>query len=421
LNFIPKAPADEAFRVVLGDLAGPACILDVTSCELLAANEAGNRLWGTAGVPLPCALDSAMPVLAVLRRLMAVAALDVGASARVTFWTRQGALSGPCTVRLLPLQLCRTAVLVTWPAGAGTNPERDAPLRRADNADSPAKGVAAADIATMRQIARRIRERPASLDPRGVSSGRAADADASEASAEHGAEHERHLLAKLSHELRTPLAAVIALAEVMTEEHLGPLPNERYRGYMRDILDSTRHALALIDGMVEHRNIETGQLELVFAEIDLNEAADACIATIRPLADKAGITLSASLAEHLPNVIADRRCIKQILLNLLTNSVKYAGAGAEVSVRSGYELAGSVWIEVVDTGPGIPADVVARTLAAPHTRTERRADNGERVGLGLPLSHQLAHANGARLQMMTCAGRGTCVRMIFAKDRAVPV
>lgn len=216
---------------------------------------------------------------------------------------------------------------------------------------------------------------------------------------------------------------MIALAEIMTEEHLGPLPNVRYRGYIRDIRDSARHALAVIDGMLERRSIATGQVELVFAEIDLNDTAEACLATMRPLADKAGLTLSTALAEGLPKVIADSRCLKQILLNLLSNSVKYAGTGAEVCVRSGYELAGPVWIEVADTGRGIPADILARTLRAPSGQLSENmlSAEGRRVGLGLPLSRQLARANGGRLELDSASETGTRVRIVFAKDRAVPV
>lgn len=431
LNLVPKMPTERVLAAVVGDLAVPACIFDVETYELLAANEAGHQLWGSDIGQPPFMIDSAMPGLARLRNLASTAVTEETGPETLTFWTRHGLLSRPCICRRVSLQPSRAAVLVTWPTT--TVPARSlAGATTGDRALDPAAHLvhesAPADVATLRQIARRIRERP-KPDEKDADHGShdrttAVDTCPPSAALDQN-EHDRNVFAKLSHELRTPLAAVIALAEIMTEEHLGPLPNVRYRGYIRDIRDSARHALAVVDGMLERRNITTGQIEFVFAEIDLNDTADACVATIRPLADKAGLTLSTALAEGLPKVIADRRCLKQILLNLLSNSVKYAGAGAEVSVRSGYELAGSVWIEVADTGPGIPAEVVARTLSASNSPLSVSEDilsaEGRRVGLGLPISRQLARANGARLELDCASETGTRVRISFAKDRAIPV
>jgi signal transduction histidine kinase len=226
------------------------------------------------------------------------------------------------------------------------------------------------------------------------------------------------MVANLAHELRTPLAAVIALAEIMTEEHLGPLPNERYRGYMRDIRDSARHGLALVDGLCV-REGTSSEIELVHSEVDLNETVRFCIATMQPLAGKAGIALGTALAAELPRVVADVRCVRQILLNLLSNSVKYAGPGAEVTVRTGHELAKQVWIEVADNGPGIAPEIAASALE----QVARPAATGQHTstGLGLPLSRRLARANGARLDIDSGTAGGALVRVTFAKDRIVPV
>lgn len=424
MNFIPKTGFGAAIGELVGSLSEPACVFNVETGELLEGNEPGLRLWGIEGGKPPVALDSAMPGLVHLRRVIARSEAASAASAPLTFWTERGPLSAQCSYRTLSLQGIRSAAIVTWPAAAA--PVNDctpaASLRPAGHAlRVSTQESASAEIATFRQIARRISERPHVLEGGKGAAGsppQLVNDTSPSPTAAHAHRPDRDVIAKLSHELRTPLAAVIALAEIMTEGHLGPLPNERYRGYMRDIRDSTRHALALIDNMLG-RSSDTAQLEFVFTEINLNDAAEACVATIQPLADKAGLKLSTALVERLPNVIADRRCLTQILLNLLTNSVKYAGAGAEVSVRSGFELAGAVWLEVADTGPGIPADVIARTLG-PHHATAEPA-GADRIGLGLPLSCQLARSNGARLEIESPPGKGARVRIVFAKDRAVPV
>ncbi|HVY43952.1 MAG TPA: HAMP domain-containing sensor histidine kinase, partial [Hyphomicrobiaceae bacterium] len=420
---IPKTGFGAAIGELVGNLSEPACVFNVETCELLEGNEPGLRLWGIEGGEPPVALDSAMPGLVHLRRVIARSEAASAAFAPLTFWTGRGPLSLQCSYRTLSLQGIRSAAIVTWPAAAApvndTTPA--ASLRPDGHALRASTQDGVSDIATFRQIARRISERPHVLDGGKGTAGfppRLVSETSPSPTAADAHRPDRDVIAKLSHELRTPLAAVIALAEIMTEGHLGPLPNERYRGYIRDIRDSTRHALALIDSMLG-RSSDTAQLEFVFTEINLNDAAEACVATIQPLADKAGLKLSTALVERLPNVIADRRCLTQILLNLLTNSVRYAGTGAEVSVRSGFELAGAVWLEVADTGPGIPADVIARTLG-PHHATAESA-GADRIGLGLPLSCQLARSNGARLEIESPPGKGARVRIVFAKDRAVPV
>ena len=131
------------------------------------------------------------------------------------------------------------------------------------------------------------------------------------------------------------------------------------------------------------------------------------------------MTLSASLDENLPRVVADARCVKKILLNLLSNSVKYAGRGANVTVRTAYELAGHAWIEVADNGPGIAAEIAASALD--HVPRPAAAGSHASSGLGLPLSRRLARANGARLEIDSGNPSGTLVRVVFAKDRIVPV
>jgi signal transduction histidine kinase len=407
LNFIPKMSTPGALQEVLSGLAAPAVVLDACAGVLIAANAAGLRLWGGDAQELcEIRLDHAMPGLARLRQRASDAPTLETDEEPLAFWTPRGLLQGPCSSRHLPPAFGVAVFLLVWPQ---TQTEDGAGLPPAGEL-KPSPAAPRADATALSQMARRIRDK-SHAQSNSPNAARPAPAVA--------LGRERDVLANLAHELRTPLAAVIALAEIMTEEHLGPLPNERYRGYLRDIRDSARHGLALVDSLLVRDGVADGEIELVCSEVDLNETARSCLATMQPLASKAGITLCTQLDEGLPRIIADGRCVKQILLNLLSNSVKYAGHGAEVTVRTASELAGQAWIEVADNGPGIAPEIAASAL----DQVPRPASAGEHAssGLGLPLSRRLARANGARLEIDSGSARGTVVRVAFAKDRIVPV
>lgn len=409
LNFVPKMPTAVALQETLSGLAAPAIILDAHAGILMAANAAGLQLWGGDPESLPVIVpDRAMPALA---RLRASDERDGQAGQEpLAFWTPRGLLCRPCSARHLPPSFGTAAFLVVW-GEAMAEDAADAPAARlpSDN-PRPSLYVPPADANSLSVLARRIREKSLT---------QANSAGAARPAAVAVPHREGDALANLAHELRTPLAAVIALAEIMTEEHLGPLPNERYRGYLRDIRDSARHGLGLVDGLLQRDGSADDEIELICSEVDLNEMVRSCVATMQPLAGKAEMTLSASLDENLPRVVADARCVKQILLNLLSNSVKYAGRGANVTVRTAYELAGHAWIEVADNGPGIAAEIAASALD--HVPRPAAAGSHASSGLGLPLSRRLARANGARLEIDSGNPSGTLVRVVFAKDRIVPV
>jgi signal transduction histidine kinase len=213
--------------------------------------------------------------------------------------------------------------------------------------------------------------------------------------------------AQLAHEIRTPLAAIISLAEVITEERLGPWPNDRYRGYVRDILASARHGLEVVDGILRDAPSQPGTVR-VLAEIDLNSEVEAMSTSLQPLAEKSGARLEAALGGGLPRVTADRLNVRQMLINLVSNSIKHGGPSVRIKVTTGYELNGEVWVEVEDNGPGMPpVDKSNATGTAPR-----------KTGLGLPLTRSLAAANGARLDIKSRAGRGVRARIVFGGDRS---
>jgi len=139
------------------------------------------------------------------------------------------------------------------------------------------------------------------------------------------------------------------------------------------------------------------------------------------LAEQAGLRLASEFAPRLPHVIADATCLKQILLNLLGNAVKFTYADGDVTVLTGRARNGSVWLAVRDTGSGMSRKDIDRILAAaPLRNREQHSENGG-LGIGLPLVRSLAEANGARFAIDSTRGKGTTATISFPKDRVVPV
>lgn len=217
-------------------------------------------------------------------------------------------------------------------------------------------------------------------------------------------------IAQLAHELKTPLSAIAAAAEIMRDERLGPLGSERYRGYAADIYSSARHALGVITRMLEAARSDGDPGKLTFAEIDLNGLVENVLSAMRPLAEEAQIELTSRLADRLPHVVADPTSVRQMLLNLLTNAIKFTGKHGTVRVITSYELDGPVCLEVRDNGPGMGESADSQVPAA-----------AKGLGIGLPLVRAMAQANGASISTESRPGEGTSVRIAFRKDHVVPV
>ena len=145
--------------------------------------------------------------------------------------------------------------------------------------------------------------------------------------AERASSAKSEFLAKISHEIRTPLNAIIGFSEVMMTEQFGPIGNERYREYMKDIHASGEHLVSLINDLLDLSKIEAGKLDLVFASVNLNQLVQQCVALMQPQANQQRIIIRSSLSPTLPPVVADARSVRQIVLNLLSNSIKFTGAG----------------------------------------------------------------------------------------------
>ena len=155
--------------------------------------------------------------------------------------------------------------------------------------------------------------------------------------AEQASTAKSEFLAKISHEIRTPLNAIIGFSEVMMDERFGPIGNERYRQYLKDIHTSGGHLVSLLNDLLDLSKIEAGKLELTFVSVNLNELVQQCVAIMQPQANRERIIIRTSLPPNLPQIVADARSVRQIALNLLSNSIKFTGAGGQVIVSTARE------------------------------------------------------------------------------------
>ncbi len=219
------------------------------------------------------------------------------------------------------------------------------------------------------------------------------------------------LLARIGPDLRTPLDAMTGLSEAMMQERHGPLGNERYRAHARDIHAAALELAQLIGDVTDLSRIEAGKLDLVFAEVDLNELTRECVAVMQPQANRERIIIRTSLSQSLPAIVADAQSVRQIVLNLLSNSIKLTGAGGQVIVSTALSDRGEAVIRVRDTGMGMSEAERARE---PSDRAAASGPEGAAAGgLGLPLTRALAEANRATFAIESAANAGTLVEITF--------
>jgi signal transduction histidine kinase len=364
-----EAPAPSALALLEASGAA-AWAIDVAGGRILAANPAGGALLGLDGGASPPVLDGAMPALARLRALAVAPQRDGEEPETLVFWTRHGAVRPRCRIQILDAQ-----ILTAGPR-------------------------ALAIVTTL-------------ADPRpAVPSGPASEPSIAPS-----------LRASLAHELKTPVSAIAAAAEAMKDERLGPLGTARYIGYAADIHGSARHMLGVIDRMLAEGAVEpVVPQHLDFAEIDACDVLRTTVSQLGPLAESSGIVLALDVAPGLPHVVADATSLRQILLNLVTNALKFTDRGGHIAVAARYAGEGPLTISVSDTGHGMAQNDIDRLLASGHARRpERQSDAGAGLGLGLPLVQALAAANGAELAIESVPGKGTSARVVFGKDRVIPV
>jgi two-component system cell cycle sensor histidine kinase PleC len=226
-------------------------------------------------------------------------------------------------------------------------------------------------------------------------------------------------LATMSHELRTPLNAILGFSEVLKGEVLGPLPNDQYRDYSKDIHESGTHLLNLINEILDLSRIEAGRHELSEEAVHVAYTVEEAAHLLAMKAKGKNITLHEDYQENLPKLWADERAIRQITLNLLSNAIKFTPLNGEVLIRVVGTQDGGQMIEVRDTGPGIPEEEIPVVLSSfgQGSIAIKNAEQG--TGLGLPIVQALMKTHGGRFELHSKLREGTVVRAVFPADRVM--
>jgi signal transduction histidine kinase len=232
-------------------------------------------------------------------------------------------------------------------------------------------------------------------------------------------------LANMSHELRTPLNAILGFSEVMKDQHLGPVHNARYLSYAGDIHSSGRHLLAIINDVLDLAKIEAGKMTIEnAAPFELAPVLSSSLAMLKGLGEKYGVTVQNEVVEDGLQVNAVERMIRQIVINLVGNAIKFTPAGGTVHLSSRLRGDGAYEIAVRDTGVGMSEKEMAHAMMPFGQNDNRFTGKHEGTGLGLPLAKAMLELHDGMLTMSSVPDAGTTVTMIIpaarvqARDRA---
>jgi len=221
---------------------------------------------------------------------------------------------------------------------------------------------------------------------------------------ETASRHKSEFLANMSHELRTPLNAIIGFSEVLSEQMFGTI-NDKQAEYLTDILESGRHLLSLINDILDLSKIEAGRMELEPSDFDLPGTIENALILVRERANRHGITLAHTVDERLGPIRADERKVKQVLLNLLSNALKFTPEGGRIDVRARVQN-GAAEISVTDTGIGIaPEDQAAVFEEFRQVGTASKKVEG--TGLGLAISRKFIELHGGTIGVTSEPGVGS--------------
>jgi PAS domain S-box-containing protein len=235
--------------------------------------------------------------------------------------------------------------------------------------------------------------------------------------AEAASRTKSQFLANMSHELRTPLNAVIGFSEIIMNAVMGPVDG-RYREYARDIHKSGQHLLGLIGDVLDLSKVEAGRLELYEGPVDVGRVIGACRRLVVDRANANGVQIEEAIAPDLPLLAADELRLKQIVLNLVSNAVKFTPAGGRVSVAAS-AADGGMTITVADTGIGMRAEDIPVALEPFRQVDDALNRRFQGTGLGLPLAKMLTELHGGALEIASEPNRGTVVRVRLPDSRVL--
>ncbi|EDP63413.1 adenylate/guanylate cyclase [alpha proteobacterium BAL199] len=226
-------------------------------------------------------------------------------------------------------------------------------------------------------------------------------------------------LANMSHELRTPLNAVIGFSDLLGNEPFGKLGDDRYKTYAEDIRMAGEHLLTLVNDLLDHSRIEAGKVELHEIDVDVRAVVRRVGRMMEDLAKNRGLTLDLHIDADLPRLHADERLVRQVLLNLVSNAVKFTQSGGRVEVVGRLEPDDRIALVVADTGIGMDRGDIARAME-PFVQLNDRYDKSYGgTGLGLPLVNSMVRLHGGTLTVDSMKGHGTTVSVRFPEARTL--
>jgi signal transduction histidine kinase len=224
-------------------------------------------------------------------------------------------------------------------------------------------------------------------------------------------------LANMSHELRTPLNAIIGFSEVISNELFGPIANEKYLEYIKDIHTSSLHLLSIINDVLDMSKIEAGKIELAKEVVQIQTVITEVVRMVHERARSREIELTAQLSDEIVEICADERSMKQIFLNLLSNAIKFSKDGGQIHVRIVADKPDVAVLEIEDYGIGMSEEEQERALQPFGQAKPVTTRNYGGTGLGLPITKGLVEAHGGTLTIESCAGQGTLVRIVLPREQ----
>jgi PAS domain S-box-containing protein len=226
-------------------------------------------------------------------------------------------------------------------------------------------------------------------------------------------------LANMSHELRTPLNAIIGFSEVIKGEMFGPVGLKKYVDYAIDIHASGQHLLDLINDILDLSKLEAGKLELRESDVSLSHVIEHCQTLVREKAESGGVALRTEIPKDAPHLFADERALKQVMLNFLSNAVKFTPRNGSVTTRVVYKPKEGLSVSVADTGIGMSQADIDVALSPFGQVDSRLARQHKGTGLGLPISRSLIELHGGKLTIESEPNRGTTITASFPLARVV--
>ena len=224
-------------------------------------------------------------------------------------------------------------------------------------------------------------------------------------------------LANMSHELRTPLNAILGFSEMMKREIMGPLSPPKYRDYVEDIHHMGLHLLALVNDILEMAKVEAGESQLSESEFEVRDMVMDSIRTVTAAYQDRGARVVLDPQAALPRLLADQRMFTQMVLNLMSNAVKYTPENGEVQVNGTIGERGSFRLSVSDTGIGMTDQEILEAFEPFRRIDHALASNFEGIGLGLPLTKAMVEMHGGRLEIASISNHGTTATLVFPAER----